>query len=279
VIEMKLPAILLLATTALLPAHPDAAHSLTELNRHIRESPDDPILHLQRAELLLRRNHPETARPSVEKALLLTPDDPSVLLLNAKLLRATGSISEAILRAKEITSRFPDHTPAWDLLAALLHDDGKYDEAIAAKLRHLEHRDHIDPSDYLTAASWIRQRNQPGDPGLTLTVINQAADQFGTLTAIQEMAIRIECDLARYDDALKRVRILVMKYQPSAAFSLLRADILEAAGRHAEAAGACDSAIALLDAQPKESQGNLSGHRSSIQERKEQNLRTALNSR
>jgi hypothetical protein len=47
------------------------------------------------------------------------------------------------------------------------------------------------------------------------------------------------------------VDLLVRKYQPSASYSILRADIFEAAGRHREAASACDSAIALLSMHPR----------------------------
>ena len=69
-----------------------------------------------------------------------------------------------------------------------------------------------------------------------------------------------------------RVAALVKKYGPSSSSSLLRADIYEAAGRHAEAAAACDSAIAMLDASVAKGDDPLTAIREQILARKEENL-------
>ncbi len=271
---MKASTVILLAWALLLPlgAHPDAAHSLAELDRHLAETPDDAILHLRRAELLLKRNHPETARPSVEAALRLSPDDPAVLLLRARLSYATGDIPATLAAAGGITGRFPDYAPAWDLLARLHREQGSNDDAIAAKLRHLACSESVDPGDFLTASSWLRERNRTGDTQLSLEMLDRGIARYGSLTVLQQAAIPIECSLGRHDDALRRVQALVLKYQPSAAFSLLRADICEAAGRYPEAASACDSAVALLDAQPDTAGSPLAGYRDEILRRKQENL-------
>ncbi|WAC19167.1 tetratricopeptide repeat protein [Luteolibacter sp. SL250] len=274
---MKTLLFLLFASAAVLPAtaHPDPAHSLAELDRHLAETPDDAMLHLRRAELLLRRNHPETARPSVVRALALSPDNPEIVLVSVRLAHAEGRLPQALAKAQEATRRFPEFPPAWKWLARLRKESGDANGAIDAKLRHVSFKDAVDPGDFLTAAAWVRERNDEGDPLLALSVLDQAVGVFGPIVALQQAAIPLEISLSRHEQALARVAALVRKYGPSASSSLLRADIHEAAGRHAEAAAACDSAIAMLDASAVKGDDPLAAIRGKILLRKEENLRKA----
>jgi|GEM_PF-3795023 len=265
---------LLLAFASAFPAtgHPDPAHSLAELDRHLAEAPDDAILHLRRAELLLRRNHPDTARPSVERALVLSPENPEIALLPVRLAHAEGHLPQALAKAQEATRRFPGFPPAWKWLARLRKESGDGNEAISAKLRHVSFKNAVDPGDFLTAAAWIRERNHDGDSFLALSSLDQAVGVFGPIVALQQAAIPLEISLSRHEQALVRVAALVKKYGPSSSSSLLRADIYEAAGRHAEAAAACDSAIAMLDASVAKGDDPLTAIREQILARKEENL-------
>lgn len=253
-------------------AHPDPAHSLAELDKHLAETPDDAMLHLRRAELLLRRNHPDTARPSVVRALALSPDDPEIVLISVRLAHAEGNLPDALAQAEEATRRFPEFPLAWKWLARLRKESGDGNAAIAAKLRHVSFKDAVDPGDFLTAAAWVRERNQEGDSLLALSTLDQAVAVFGPIVALQQAAIPLEISLSRHEQALARVAALVKKYGPSASSSLLRADIHEAAGRHAEAAAACDSAIAMLDASAAGNDDPLTAIREKILARKAENL-------
>lgn len=274
---MKRLGFLLLALASALPAvaHPDAAHSLAELERHLAETPDVPNLHLRKAELLIRRSHPNAARPSVERALALAPEDPETVLLQVRLAHAEKDLPQALAAARETTRRFPDFAAGWKWLARIEKENGGTDEAITAKLRHLSFPDSVDPGDFLTAAAWLRERNGGGDAVLALDTLDQAVARFGPIITVQQTAIQLEISLSRYDPALARVAAMVRKYGPAASSSLLRADIHEAAGRHAEAASACDSAIALIDAQAGGSSPELARHRAEILLRKEAAVKKA----
>lgn len=230
-----------------LAAHPDPGHSLLEIDRHLAASPNDPELLLRKAELFLQAGHPDLSLPVIAKLLEVSRDDPAVLLVQAKVSAAVGRRDQAIADATAITGRFPRFAGAWALLARVHHESGHADEAIAAKLRQLDVDGHPDPGDFLSAAGWLRDRNRPGDADAAVNVLDRAVSVFGALVGIQQSAIAIECSLGRYDAALARVDLLVGKYHPSVPFCLLRAEIFEAAGRNAEAARACDSALALLD--------------------------------
>jgi len=252
-------------------AHPDPSHTLEEIDRHLADSPDDPDLLKRKAELFLQTGHVRDAIPIAVRLLTISPDDPTVLLLQARVSMVRGKQEDALKRLEEINRRFPTFGEGWAVMAGMLHSTGHTDEAIAAKLRQLETRDHTGPGDILNAVAWLGERGNPGDAETSVTLLDQGIASFGNVIELQRTAIRLECSLARYDTALRRVDTLVARYRPSVAFSLLRADIHEAAGNHREAASACDSAIALLDTETNNQA--LAPLRESIIRRKEMNLR------
>lgn len=254
-------------------AHPDPAHSLAELDRHLAETPDDPMLHLRRAELLLRRDHPAEARPSVERALSLAPDHPEVVLLGVRSAHAEKDLPRALSRAREAAERFPDFAANWKWLALIQKESGQTDEAITSKLRHLSFKDVVHPADFLTVVTWLQERNGKGDALKALEAVDQAVELFGPIVALQQAAIPLEISLARHEQALARVAALVKKYGPSASSSLLRADVFEAAGRYAEAGAACDSALAMLATGKNDNKDPLAAVREKIEARKQENLR------
>lgn len=254
-----------------LHSHPDPSHTLAEIDGHLAAAPDDPGLLTRKAELFLKTGHVRQAIPIAVKVLSLAPDDPSALLLQARVSSARGNHEAAIKRVEEINLRFPDFAEAWALMATLRHRAAQTDEAIAARLRQLETDAHPDPGDFLNAADWLSQRGTPGDKEMAIALLDKGILRYGNVTELQRTAIRLECSLARYEAALKRVDVLVAKYRPSTEFSLIRADIHEAAGNHSEAASACDSAIALLDTETKSP--SLADFREEIVRRREANLR------
>jgi predicted Zn-dependent protease len=247
---MKILRPIIFSLTMIIPlgAHPSPSHSLGEIDSHLAETPNDPALLIRKTELLLRTNHAKLARPIAEHALKVSPGDPAIQLLMPKLLEAEKRSAEALDAATQITVKHPDFAPAWAVLAHLLHRSGNVDDAISAKLRQLDAEGPANPGDFLTAAAWLRDRKSPGDAEIAISILDRAIAQFGPLTGLQQYAIQLECLLYRHDAALKRIDVLVANYQPSASFSLQRADILEAANRHQQAAAACDSAFALLAA-------------------------------
>lgn len=254
-------------------AHPDPAHSLAEINDHLKDTPDDIALHLAKADLLLRRGHPEQAEASIMRVLLLAPDQPEAVLLRIRLAHSLKNLPLALAHAKEITLRFPEYAAGWKWLARLHQENGNIDEAINTKTHHLSFKDSVDPVDYLTACSWLRERNAAGDHLLALGILDQGISHFGSIVAFQQAAIPLEISLSRFEEALARVSELVKKYGPSATHALLRAEIYEASGRYTEAAGACDSAIAILEAQLPSEDSPLNSLLIEIRARKQENLK------
>ncbi|GAA5129169.1 tetratricopeptide repeat protein [Luteolibacter yonseiensis] len=268
--RFPLPALGLACLIVPLSAHPDPGHTLAEIDSHLAESPDDPELLRRKAELFLQTGHVRQAIPVAVKALSISPDDPATLLLQARVSVARKNPENAITRLEEINRRFPRFADAWALMARLRHEAGNTDGAITAKLRQLETDDQPAPVDFLNAAAWLVQRAGSGDADMAVSLLDRGIGLFGNVIELQRSAIRLECSLGRHDAALRRVDTLVARYRPSVEFSLLRADIHEAAGRYRDAASACDSAIALLDIETESPP--VAQLRESILRRKEENL-------
>ncbi|MGC4013472.1 MAG: tetratricopeptide repeat protein [Luteolibacter sp.] len=165
---------------------------------------------------------------------------------------------------------FPRHPESWGFLADLYQKASRTDDAIEAKRHQLDGEGRIGPGEFLTAASWLKARGKPGDVTAAIAILDRAMARFGLLTGLQQSAIELECSVGRHEAALKRIDDLVVKYQPSPALSLQRADIFEATGRYDDAARACDSALAMLPADP-----SVTALRQTIQTRKTTNQEKA----
>jgi predicted Zn-dependent protease len=272
-----MPAKLLITLLALilpLAAHPDPSHTLEHLNEHLAEKPDDLALLAQKAQLFLNTDHPKQARPVVEKLLKLHPTKDLVLLLEARLLLDEKKSAAAKEKATALTIAHPDFAPGWKFLSRVAEQSGDREAAITAMRRSLTLDPKPSPTDVMTCAAWLRDRAKPGDAEAAISLLDQGLAKLGVLTGLHFEAIQLETTLGRHDAALRRIDALTTRFRPSVDLSLRRATILEKAGRHQEAAAACDSALALLDLLPANSKKSPD-YKSRVQEttrRKEANL-------
>lgn len=237
-------------TTLLLPfpliAHPDPRHTLEHLEEHLAETPDDAGLLREKADLLLATGQPDLAQPVIERLLAIAPGMPENLLLDARVSLAKNGPS-TFTKASALTLAHPEFAPGWNLLARIEDSRARRDQAIAAKRRYLELARKPAPGDVLTCATWIAEA---GDADAAITILDQGLAKLGVLTGLHQKAIDLELTLGRHDSALRRVDTLAARFRPSVELSLRRAEILEKADRPAEAAAACDDALALLESIP-----------------------------
>ncbi|MES2439171.1 MAG: tetratricopeptide repeat protein [Verrucomicrobiota bacterium] len=269
---------LLLVTTLILTlpliAHPDPRHTLEHLEEHLKETPDNPQLLAKKVELLMDTEHLDLARPVCDKLLAVAPGKREFLLLDAQVTLEERNTASALSKARAVAEANPDFAAGWRLLSRVEEESGNREAAIAAILHSLSVNPKPTPSDVLTCAAWLRERGKPGDVELAVTQIDQGLAKLGVLSGLHYQAIELELPLGHYESALRRIDALTARFRPSADLSLRRADILEKAGRHAEAAAACDSALALLDMLPanRKKAGTFQKRFNEIATRKEQNL-------
>jgi predicted Zn-dependent protease len=244
--KRHLPLLAALLIPLVLPAHPDPSHTLEELDKHLAETPDNQELLRQKADLYLSTNHPDRARPVVDRLLVLDSKQPENLLLDARICRSKKDTATRG-KAADLVKSHPKFAPGWLLLAQVEDEKGHRNDAIVALREALDLSAKPSPSDVLTCAAWLEKR---GDKTGAISVLDQGLAKLGVLTGLHQKAIELEVPLGRYDSALRRIDALTARFRPSVAYSLQRADILESAGRFKEAAASCDSALALLAVMP-----------------------------
>jgi tetratricopeptide (TPR) repeat protein len=243
---MKSSLLIFLLPVLPLSAHPDPSHTLENLEEHLAATPDDPALLREKATLLLSTEHPDLARPIVDHLLTLHDSQPEDLLLDARTRHAENDAT-APAKAYALVTAYPGFAPGWSFLARIEEEQGHRDPAIAALRRTLDLSPHPSPTDVLTCAAWLEDRD---DNSAAISVLDQGLARIGVLAGFHQKAIPLEIKLGRYDAALHRIDVLAARFRPSVELSLQRATILEKAGRYREAADSYDSALALLNAVP-----------------------------
>jgi predicted Zn-dependent protease len=271
---VKISFLLALLIPAALHAHPDPSHTLAELDAHLIETPDDQETLRRKAELLLDTGNPAAASPVIGRLLVLDARHADNLLLDARLAYAKGAKDESKAKARSLLNLKPEHAEAWNFLSRLEEEGGHRDAAIAAKRRYLGLTTKPGPSDVLTCAAWLNERHGPGDDESALAILDAGLARLGCLSGLHYAAIPLELELGLHDSALRRIDVLVARYRPSVDLAMRRAQILEHARRYKEAAEACDSAIALLDALPSARKRNAAYQEvlADISKRKADNL-------
>jgi len=274
---MKAAVLLSLLFCLPLGAHPDARHTLEELEEHLAIAPADQTLLRRKAELLLSNGEPQAAGPVIAKLLALETDAPENLLLEARVLLALGDQDQALAKANTLVASYPAYSRAWALLSHILEKSGNRDGAITAQRRFLDLAAKPGATEVMTCAAWLRERAGKGDAEAAVEVLDDGLEKIGCLSGLHLMAIEIERGLGRFDHSLKRIDLLAARFRPTVDLALLRATILESSGRPAEAATACDSALAILDARPQPAKASRAWQEQfdAVTKRKQANLESA----
>jgi tetratricopeptide (TPR) repeat protein len=189
----------------------------------------------------------DAASEIIAKLLGSRPNTPDLRLLEIRLLLDQKQGEEAASKASVLTEEQPRNEEAWRLRALAEEARGRRREAIVAMGKHMELTAKPNPGDALLGAGWMAEN---GDPAGAVKILDQCLSKVGCLSGLQQKAIGLEMGLGRHDSALRRIDALEARFRPSIDLSLKRAEILEKAERFSDAAAACDSALALLEAQP-----------------------------
>ena len=235
-------------------AHPDARHSLDEIDEHLAAMSGNPQLHLTKAGILLGIGHVAEAVRCVDEAARLAPDAPGIGYMEARLFFAVGDAGAARRRLDAFLNVEPQHVEGLRLACKLAADAKDMDAAIRRGLALQNLSEAPAPDDVGRCATLYLHRRQPGDDQLALNVIDAGLARLGGLTGLHYMACDIEIRLARYDAALARLALLSAHFRPRIEFEVKRAEILGLAGRKAAAAQAYDNAVLIMDAYPRERQ-------------------------
>ena len=227
-------------------AHSDGHERMKQLDAQIRNEPDNAELHLRRGRLYIEENHFEEARADLEKTLALAPTQHGARYFLAEALLYGGKAEQAEQQAQ----RFIDAHGAQELGAlsrgywllgqarlAQQHPEA----AIAAYRMALKATVEPTPDHYqLFVNACLAARGKYLEEALR--VLDQGLKSGGSIDLLQGMALEVELQAGRTDEALQRLESVIAQEKRLPFLYTRKAEILVDTGRITEAGKALVSA-------------------------------------
>lgn len=227
-----------LAVSTVAFADPDREDELAVLNARIAQSPANVDLLLQRAELRLLEVELDEAAADLRLVEALAPSEPRILLLRAEIDFQRGALAEAEVSLEAYVGRTGGSYRAWFLLGAVHERRDRLDAALHSYDQALAFGDDVDL--YLARGRVLEATGRLDDAGRNYETGIQATG--GAVVLRMELA-----DVARrrgdVDEALAQLDPILRRARVRTRWLLLRAEILEEAGRTAEARRAREEAL------------------------------------
>lgn len=253
------PAAVLFLALAALPAtgafaHDDPASSLQKLTDRIALEPDSAALLLERAELHRARSDWASALADLQAASTLDPALAAVDLSLARLMLDSGNLPAARDAADRFVVRSPGNVTGHLVRARILAKSNAPLDAAAEFTRAIEidRRRHdgasgIQPDDFLARA---RALEAAGRTGEAVAGLDAGLELLGNPVTLQLLAIELDAKRGNFDGALARVASMEAVAKRKESWIARRGDLLEAAGRDADAVEAWRDALEAISTLP-----------------------------
>lgn len=244
------PALLLCLLLAGSPALAHGTHEarLAEAERAIATDPGNPDLYRSRSVLHLEHGDSEAALADLDRAEALDPSRPLTDLLRGRLELARGRPDAAHEALQRCVSAWPEHPDAQLELARAHAARGDAQAAAERYELALALAPVASPTLYLERA---RALYAAGRTDEALAGLDAGIQRLGPHPALVDAAIGIELERDAFDAALARLAGSPSGQRPD--LLLRRGEILERAGRTAEARRAYRAALAELSERRRDS--------------------------
>jgi tetratricopeptide (TPR) repeat protein len=236
---------------AALPAVSFGHAGIEELEREttaeVQRRPDDPQAHLERARALQLGRQWNEALSEVDAAATRGADADDVGATRASILLDAGRAEPALAEIDRVLTRRPD-------AAALVFERGR---ALLALGRVAEAADELGRAIRAMPAPRPEQVIARRDALLflgrredALAALDEGMSRIGRVVSLELPAIDIEVELGRYDAALRRLDEVQARGPANPAWLVRRGEILERAGRTADARRAYARALEIIEQRP-----------------------------
>ena len=241
-----LVAVAVLLSPAPAPAHGAFDARVAALSARIEEQPSADQ-YLERSALYRGHGDLEAALADLEQAERLDPARADLGLHRGRLALAAARPEEAVAALENLLAGTPDHPEANLALARALVEIGRSRDAAAHYTRAIERAPVPVPAQYLERADALLAA---GEPEAALDGLDEGLARLGPVVALATRAIEIELAQGRAGAALVRLDRLASIASRQETWLARRAEILEDAGRRAEARSAYAAALAEVERLP-----------------------------
>ncbi|MEO6593346.1 MAG: metallophosphoesterase [Planctomycetota bacterium] len=211
----------------------DPQQRLAEVSALIGQRPNDPALHVERGHLRLALGEPLAAREDFATATRLDPQRSDARVGTAFVEHRLGNDVSALMASRKavgLGARSPSlQRLRGQILMALARPEeaaAEFCAAIAATTRH-------EPEHYLETAEALVAAGKSAD---ARAVLDGGLAALGPVIGLIDAAVALDVGERAFDRALARLESLRRFMRKSAPLHERRAKVLDAAGRHADAA-------------------------------------------
>jgi tetratricopeptide (TPR) repeat protein len=254
-IARALPVLVALAFGASdVAAHPGPHERIAALSLDLERRPGDAGLWIERAGEYLADGDAAAALRDLDRARSLAPGRAEEPLARGATLLALGRAAEAEAQLTLAVLRAPASDEARRMRARARLALGRPRDAAADFGRAVALSSSPSPDDVL---EWSRALESAGAARAALAALERGLAMLGECAALTAEAVRLECALGAWDDALARIDRHAGAWGSEAARRARRGDVLRAAGREIEAQAEYSAALAMLETRPRRARGTV----------------------
>ena len=224
---------------------------IVAITLEIAKNPKEPGLLLERAEVYRAHGDLATARRDIQAALDIKPDFHPARVRLALVARDEGQLEESLRLLGLVVEAQPNQPFARSVRSDVLRRLNRHAEAVADLDAILANPD-VEPIPQLYLDKARSQLAMPSpETNAVIAGIDKGLGRLGPVPSMLMLALELEEQSGRLDDALRRMDALI-KDAPRKEFWLdRRGDILLRAGRKGDALKTFGEAISRIDALPE----------------------------
>lgn len=230
-------------------AHGDLHEQIIHLTQQIEHHPHDARLYLKRGELHRRHSEWKDAEKDYNRAAEIDPTLGAVQFARGELFLASHRPQEAKVAFDQFLVLQPDHIQALLFHARTLVQLHQFVAAAADFTRLLALIPEPTPDPYLERAQALMAAG-PDYIDEALRGLDEGLARLGPFITLQLQALELKCALKRYDSALHRLGQVAANSPRKEIWLVRKGEILEQAGRVADARTALTEALAAIAALP-----------------------------
>lgn len=229
--------------------HEGLDEQIGRLTAQIAREPRDARLYLRRGELHRLHRAWNAASADYAQAARLAPGLAEVRLARARLALDGGRPGAALAEVDAFLAAHPDAPAGLSCRAETLTRLGRTRAAVEAWTALIRVADAPSPEHYLARAE---AQSGLGRPEEALAGLEEGMVRLGRVGTLDDAALSVEAKTGRYEAALARLERLVASSPRPEGWLARRGEVLEAAGRGAEARQAYLQALTAIASLPEQ---------------------------
>ncbi len=231
-------------------AHGDVRQAIALLSELIAKYPDDSALYVKRGELHRQRMDWTAALADFGRAVELKPELVAAVVGRGLSLLGSGHAEQAVAALSRAVELAPENLVARMGRARALARNGSHRSAAADFDFVLAHTPYPQPEHYLERAAAVMSAGDRQEEA-ALRGLDEGIARLGPLVTLELMAIDLEVKLGAYDAGLVRLDAIAAAAERKENWLVRRGEILESAGRHADARAAYLKALTAIQELPE----------------------------